>query len=189
MIFVTSDTHFSHTNIVAGVSSWPNKEEDCRQFETVKEHDQAIIDGINGIVGPDDTLYHLGDVAFSEQALFEFLRRVNCKNIHLLFGNHDKAARKHPHRFASTAERREITVNGQKIVLGHYAMRTWNQQHRGAMMLYGHSHGRLPGLGRSMDVGVDVAFRELGEYRPFRIEECIEMLNYEAIESPDFRER
>lgn len=40
-------------------------------------------------------------------------------------------------------------------------------------MLYGHSHDSMETepWGRSMDVGVDSAFRILGEYRPFSYEE------------------
>ncbi|HMJ29829.1 MAG TPA: hypothetical protein VK512_14035 [Xanthobacteraceae bacterium] len=35
------------------------------------------------------------------------------------------------------------------------AWRVWPRQRRGALMLYGHSHGRLPGNQQSMDIGVD----------------------------------
>jgi calcineurin-like phosphoesterase family protein len=38
----------------------------------------------------------------------------------------------------------------------HYAFRTWRDQHKGALNLHGHSHGRLKPLPRQQDVGVDV---------------------------------
>jgi len=41
-------------------------------------------------------------------------------------------------------------------VLSHYSMRSWNGMRRGAVQLYGHSHGRLPGTNQCVDVGVDV---------------------------------
>jgi len=41
------------------------------------------------------------------------------------------------------------------IVLCHYAMRRWDRSHYGSICLHGHSHNKLPRLGRSMDVGVD----------------------------------
>ena len=47
------------------------------------------------------------------------------------------------------------TVDGQQLVLCHYAMRVWPGQHQGAIQLYGHSHGNLPGTATSCDVGVD----------------------------------
>lgn len=37
----------------------------------------------------------------------------------------------------------------------HYGMRVWPAQRRGAIHLYGHSHGWLQGTSRSLDVGVD----------------------------------
>ncbi len=57
-------------------------------------------------------------------------------------------------------------------------MAVWNRSHRGAWQLYGHSHSglepwidkALPGH-RSMDVGVDNAYKILGEFRPFRFQE------------------
>ena len=43
----------------------------------------------------------------------------------------------------------------KEIVMSHYAMRVWNQSHRDSWMLYGHSHGMLPPVGKQYDVGVD----------------------------------
>lgn len=70
------------------------------------------------------------------------------------------------------------------IVLSHYVQAVWNQSHRGAWMLYGHSHASaeswldaaMPGR-RSIDVGVDNAYRVLGEYRPFSFDELNEILS------------
>jgi len=58
-----------------------------------------------------------------------------------------------------------------KIVLCHYAMRTWNRSHKGAWMLFGHSHGELNGDSQSMDVGVDVH-----GFRPVSIKELARKL-------------
>lgn len=177
MHFITSDTHFGHRNIVAGISVWPDKERNCRPFATLAEHDEEMLTRFNELVAEDDTLYHLGDVAFSEAKLIEFLSRLRCKNVFLTFGNHDKAARANTHRFSKTSERMEFTYNGKHIVIGHYGMRVWNKSHRGAYHFYGHSHGNLPGIGRSMDVGIDVALREFGVMQPFALDEAIAMLD------------
>src|SRR5664279_3833835 len=50
---------------------------------------------------------------------------------------------------------RQIVVDGQRLVLCHYGMRTWPGSRRGALHLYGHSHGTLPGNAQCLDVGVD----------------------------------
>jgi hypothetical protein len=57
----------------------------------------------------------------------------------------------------------------QKIVLSHYAQRSWQWQQKGGYHFFGHAHGHLPAVGRSRDVGVDLpdvtftprTFREL----------------------------
>jgi hypothetical protein len=51
-------------------------------------------------------------------------------------------------------------------VLCHYALRTWNGSHRGALRLYGHSHGGLAGDSQSVDVGVDC-----WDFRPVTLDE------------------
>jgi calcineurin-like phosphoesterase family protein len=48
-----------------------------------------------------------------------------------------------------------ISVDGDRLVLNHYCMRVSPAQRRGAIHLYGHSHGRLRGTSRCLDVGVD----------------------------------
>jgi hypothetical protein len=48
----------------------------------------------------------------------------------------------------------------------HYGMRTWPAQWHGSIQLYGHSHTRLPGNSRSLDVGVDA-----WNYTPIDIEQ------------------
>lgn len=46
---------------------------------------------------------------------------------------------------------------GELVVLCHYPLRSWHRSFRGSWHFYGHCHGSVPGLGRSRDVGVDVA--------------------------------
>ena len=117
---------------------------------------------INEVVKPTDTLYHLGDWAFGGSvniALFRYM--INCKHVHLILGNHDRAIRNDPSLykplFESINEVLEIKTNKKKIVLYHYAMRVWNASHHGRWHLYGHSHGNLADdpHAYSMDVGVD----------------------------------
>jgi calcineurin-like phosphoesterase family protein len=76
--------------------------------------------------------------------------------------------------FNKTFDKVKITVNNQVIVLDHYAHAVWEKSHRGAWHLYGHSHSnaeewlnRVMPERRSVDVGVDNAFKILGDYRPF----------------------
>jgi len=87
--FFTSDTHFHHKNIVAGTSEWDDKRE-CRDFDTLEEHNAKLVQNINALVKPNDILYHLGDWSFGGvERIWEFRKQLHCKNIHLILGNHD----------------------------------------------------------------------------------------------------
>lgn len=90
-IFFTSDTHYGHKNIVKGCTSWEGGLQRCRDFNTLEEHNQLLVDNINSIVRENDTLYHLGDWSFGGvNNIWEFRKQIHCKNIHLIFGNHDQ---------------------------------------------------------------------------------------------------
>lgn len=146
-LFFTSDTHYNHKNICRGESRWEDKS-GCRNFDTLDEMDQKIIDGINSVVGPDDILFHMGDFAFGTPAMFRrFRSQLVCQNIHLIYGNHDGMIIMNEGNlqdlFSSCKFYAEVTFNSQKIIMSHYAMRVWNKNHYGAWMLYGHSHGSL----------------------------------------------
>lgn len=154
MIYFTADTHFRHYNILKYCN---------RPFTLIEEMDNVFIDNINRVVRPEDTLYHLGDFAFGrENDIIGIRSRINCRNIILIYGNHDKTIRQMHFAvkrlfFRDCHELLEIKIGGQSITLCHYAMKVWNKSYYGAWMLYGHSHGSLPDDPNSLsiDCGVD----------------------------------
>lgn len=80
--FFAADLHFEHPGIV--------KERNgirMRPFETVEEHDEAVIERWNAKVGVNDKVYILGDVAMKKAGLAK-VSRLNGKK-HLIKGNHD----------------------------------------------------------------------------------------------------
>lgn len=85
MDWFVSDTHFGHANIIKYCN---------RPFRTAGEMDKVILDNINAVVRPDDTLWHGGDFSFgrgTSPQTIEFTRRqILCKNIRLIVGNHDR---------------------------------------------------------------------------------------------------
>lgn len=94
-IYVTSDTHYMHSNICRGTSRWNSQNSSnpssTRDFDTIEEMNDAIVNAINSRVGEDDILYHLGDWSMGGwKNIYEFRKRINCKNIHLILGNHDE---------------------------------------------------------------------------------------------------
>lgn len=151
--FFTSDTHFGHANIIKYCD---------RPFSSVGEMDEAMIANWNRRIEPNDVVYHLGDFAFGCDLshAIKCLKRLKGE-IRFIKGNHDK----HLHRLLDEGvltgwghtlqDYAETAVEGQKLVLFHYGLRTWHHSLRGVWHLYGHSHNMLPPLGKSVDVGVD----------------------------------
>lgn len=141
----TADTHFDHPNIVRGVSRWPAGSGQ-RDFDTVEQMNQKMIDNFNEVVHPDDEVWHLGDWSFGR--IGHFAKQLNCKNIHLILGNHDKDIKRNVdgcRGFFKTVNvgYEELNIEKQHIVLGHYSHTVWNRSHHNSWCLFGHSHGTL----------------------------------------------
>jgi calcineurin-like phosphoesterase family protein len=152
MIWFTSDTHFGHANILKYQADTRIDPITDLTFPSVGEMDRFIINEWNAHVFPGDTVYHLGDFAFHHHG--EYADRLNG-NIVLIPGTHDKMNAKDKKRFQIVSPIHEIDIDGRHLVLCHYALRVWSRSHYGSIHLYGHSHGHLPPLGLSFDVGVD----------------------------------
>ena len=83
-IFVTSDTHFGHDREFL----WGP-----RGFANYLDHDEYIIKQWNSVVGPDDIVYHLGDVMLGDNEYgMNCLRQLNGI-IYIIPGNHDTSTR------------------------------------------------------------------------------------------------
>ena len=94
-VWITSDTHFGHKNICRGVTAWRLPDggipiAQTRDFESIGEMNDMIVNNINSVVGQDDVLIHLGDWSFGGFENIKIFRdRIVCKEIHLILGNHD----------------------------------------------------------------------------------------------------
>jgi calcineurin-like phosphoesterase family protein len=158
MIYFISDTHLGHNNIIKYCN---------RPFKDVHEMNKTILDNINEVVGYDDTLYVLGDFCFRGKKPLDYRVRINCRDVHLIFGNHDKRTDYYldeittdMNGFSSLYDVKEIIYCNQKIYLSHYPHRSWPASHKGSYMLYGHVHSRLNDEDKlsnrlTLDVGVD----------------------------------
>ena len=77
-VFITSDTHFGHANIIKYAG---------RPFDSVEEMDEALVENWNSVVKQGDKVYHLGDVTMNSKSL-DILSRLNGRKV-LIKGNHD----------------------------------------------------------------------------------------------------
>jgi calcineurin-like phosphoesterase family protein len=168
--FFTADNHFGHTSIIDMCN---------RPFNDVHQMDRAMIDAWNEAVQPSDTVWHLGDFAHrcDPKRKRAILSRLNG-NKHLIVGNHDDADTRRM-AWGSVSEMKDISIDGQRVFLCHYGLRTWPGAHRGALHFYGHSHGTLPGNAQCLDVGVDV-----WNFRPVSLPAIREVLERSRIKPP-----
>lgn len=123
--FATSDTHFGHDKILRFCK--PRGE----IWATVEEHDQGLIDLWNETVGPDDTVFHMGDFAFAgRNRIREVVEQLNG-NIILMRGNHDKFKVVRNCGFQSIHEALVHRIGRQRISMAHQPERVmwgdrWN---------------------------------------------------------------
>lgn len=143
--YFTADTHFGDHRTI-------NLHR--RPFANAVEMDAALIEQWNATVGPDDTVWHLGDFARRAEDVPALLERLNG-TMHLVRGNNDPVGTSDAAGWASVQDYVELELGGYSLVLCHYPFRSWNGQSRGSINLHGHSHGRLKPVPRQLDVGVD----------------------------------
>lgn len=84
-IFVVSDTHFGHDNMMRFIREDGTP---VRPFADRQYVDDMMVDRWNATVNDDDIVYHLGDVFFGSG--HEVLPRLKGRK-RLILGNHDNA--------------------------------------------------------------------------------------------------
>lgn len=170
MRYFTSDTHYSHSNIIKYCN---------RPFKDAGEMNRVIIENWNNLVKPEDTVYHLGDVAFaSPEVTKNIVSNLNGYKI-LILGNHDRSGHKMKEwGFQEVHQSLQIELEGGiKANLSHYPYRgsilddpyykvkfdSKNLKDDGRLLLNGHVHvawKSRPGKYKNqmINVGVDQWF-------------------------------
>jgi calcineurin-like phosphoesterase family protein len=179
-ILFTSDSHVGHANLVEG------ELRTRRPFSTIEEHDEALVAAWNAAVGPDDTVWHLGDFCYRcrEGYARSVFARLNGRRRFLVCGNHDRISVRLSwdgiYDVAQVSVPDPATGAPVGLFLFHYACRVWPRMHRGDIHLYGYSHGTLPGTAASTDVGVDCF-----NFRPVTFGEILVRLAENALAQGD----
>lgn len=174
-IWITSDQHFWHTNVIQYCD---------RPFANNDQMDNALVDAWNSCVKPSDLVYHLGDFTLGNRLIAEqFFKRLNGYIRVLEYPWHHDRKWLRMQLFISASmhevvyDRAIVALEHEAdvpVILCHFAFEIWDRRHYNSIHLHGHSHGMLPPLHNRLDVGVDNAYKLLGEYRPFSLEEAIE---------------
>lgn len=194
-LFFTSDTHYGHSNICRATTNWPDADNVTRDFNSLEDMNDTIVNNINETVGENDVLIHLGDWSFGGfDNIAEFRNRIVCKNIHLVLGNHDHHIDRNKdniqrlftsvnHYINLDIRRPSIVNKGQmdkfKFVVMHFPIASWDGMNDKVIHLHGHVH--LPNHlriadGRAMDVGVDGNF-----LKPIDLDEVLFIMKNQPI--------
>ena len=156
--------HFDHKNII---------EYDNRPFANIDEMNEKLIANHNSRVSNRDTIIFLGDVCLSSRIEY-FIKRLNGDK-HLILGNHDKLNGFQKSMFSSVNSFKEVKINGQRITLCHYPLRSWNCRMYGSWSLHSHVHGKMNPYPNSLDVGVMT-----NNYFPYSFEDVLKKIEYNA---------
>lgn len=84
-IFLISDTHFGHANSLKFLNEDGSRVRP--HWEDVDVMNEDMINRWNNVVGPNDKVYHLGDVVINRRYL-SLVERLNGRK-ELVLGNHD----------------------------------------------------------------------------------------------------
>lgn len=87
-IWVISDTHFGHSNILTFTDKEGKIIRD--QWRSILDHDWDLVERWNSVVKPGDKVHHLGDVYMScpKGYIENLLQHLNGQK-RLILGNHD----------------------------------------------------------------------------------------------------
>ena len=157
-IFVISDTHFNHRNIIRMTR---------RPHRTIKGMNWNIIQNWNETVRPQDSIFFLGDFAWSH--IGSFISKLNGRKT-FIKGNHDR-------RLRHTRPSKIVVYKGIKFLLIHNP-RTAPRNFDG-WIIHGHVHNanlkRHPFIDRvTHRVNVSV---ELIGYRPISLHRIVETIS------------
>lgn len=166
--YLISDHHFGHANIIGYCD---------RPFATVGEMDSAMLDRHYEIVGSDDVLVHLGDVAMDMRDGAETIERfVRLDGDLLVRGNHDVGLAPDDAPFP-VVDACHLEHDGYTFYCTHRPEDVpdgWD-----GWVVHGHHHDNDTGTypfvhfeARRVNVGA-----ELLDYRPIALEDVTAILN------------
>lgn len=159
MIWIISDTHFGHENIVKYTK---------RPFKTVEEMNEIIIRNWNNKIRKNDTIYHLGDFAVSltDKEYMKLVKTLNG-NIILVRGNHDRIGKKKLFKFGFKDVVKRIKVDN--YILTHKPIKPQHLKD-GIINIHGHIHNHCyteDYIDTSNYVNVSI---EVMDYEPIKFE-------------------
>lgn len=144
MVYFTSDTHLGHKVITKYRP----------QFETRKEHDEAIFDLVSKLTKRDDLMI-LGDFIFDCPEFDDYLKlfsKMSCK-IKLVMGNHD-SLKLYKQDIAKNIEIQLPLFSYKNMWVSHCPIHEGELRNRD-LNIHGHLHGAEINSDRYFNVNLD----------------------------------
>ncbi len=182
MNFFTSDNHWGHKNIITYCA---------RPFLTADGQpdlhwmNRTMTERWNAVVGPRDTVYHLGDFSMHKHvgAIRDCRKKLNGRII-LVRGNHDRSNQQMLQAgFEEAHDRLELELDGYKLFLSHIPttisdmharVRKYDRALTNPAPAYydywlcGHVHEKWRRKGKVINVGTDQ-----WDFKPVTLEELL----------------
>jgi calcineurin-like phosphoesterase family protein len=131
--FIISDTHFGQHNMYKFVDRYGSR---MRAWaDNAYQGDEYMIEKWNSVVGPNDKVYHLGDIAMPKKSI-ALLGRLNGRKV-LIRGNHDKFKLKdYTPYFKDVRGMHKL----DRYILTHYPVHPMSISHWCRANIHGHIH-------------------------------------------------
>jgi len=175
-VFICSDLHYNHANLCLGTTKYlkedRSNQDSFRQFTTLEDMNNTIVNNINKTVGKDATLIFVGDWSFGGwENIQKFRELIICNNIIFVYGNHDEHVMKNKDNlqslFTICCDYLILNYHKKRIIIFHTPIASWDGLAEGSIHLHGHLHSKTKDriFGRSMDIGIDGH----PEFRPYNL--------------------
>lgn len=171
-LFVVSDTHFGHVNIL-GFMDKHGKLFRGELFKDVDHMNEIMVDNWNKVVKPHDHVLHLGDVHFGSKEKADLvLSRLNGRK-DLILGNHDDGKswviQKHFHSIELWNKHKSL--NGKRLLFSHVPVHESVFPKDVEHNFHGHIHEKANPTDVHTNLGVEktgyapVPFEEIFKYQ------------------------
>lgn len=161
-----SDTHFFHANILKFTG---NDGKRIRPFDSLEEMHETIVERWNKLVGPNDYVYHLGDVTFQYHRPFQELMYSLNGDKRLIVGNHDKLKQEGLMKHFSKVELWK-GFKDHNFTASHFPL-PQDMLRDGAYNVHGHIHQNKSKHPHQINVSVEAI-----DYTPVHIDQIGDMI-------------
>lgn len=167
-IWITSDTHFNHANIIKYCD---------RPFENPAAMNEALIEKWNSRVKVNDIIYHLGDVYSGDKpGMINIMARLNGHK-RLVLGNHDVMSDGILHKYFEKVMMWRI-FKDEKLMLSHVPVHPDSLKEKYDLRnVHGHIHEKQVMLDGAPDPRYRCLCVEHTDYAPVAIEEAYDWVS------------